>query len=871
MTTFHNLSGRVNGGYTTFGSFWRKDELLPDDAQFAVRWSTGSTAAAQTRVTAYWPNGRVKSAVHTVDTRQAAPTLTLLHEARSVDGIQIKDVGDSYIVDTGPLRIRIPQSTVGHPADYLFCNAEDRKTATIQSAVPVLLLDEVQAEATTTRAYRGRVTAVTQETAGPLACVFKLTGQHYNSARKRSAMPFTTRLSFYFNSSEIKIEHTFFFDGDESKDYLKGMGIQYAVPLAGPSYQHLIQLMTDHGVLTEAAALLKTWHPKLPESVYADQLAGKMITYPAGSLAAQAADDVPVWNHYMLAQNNEYGYTIDKRTERRLSPVHALTGKRTLGAMTVCGPAGGAMFSTRNFWQKSPAAYEVNDLGQECATVTSWFYSPTAEHFDFGHYADRSYPQSEYEGFADVRATAYGVAVTSEASIRMVDELPQPEELEQFAEWVQKPAVFVADPDYYHDRQVMGAWSLPNRNSPMKNWLEQQLAQAFAFYRDEVDQRGWYGLFNYGDIMHSYDAIRHMWRYDMGGYAWQNTELVPTYWLWLYFLRTGRGDVFDMAEAMTRHTSDVDMYHFGPIKGIGSRHNVAHWGCSCKEPRISMAGHHRPYYYLTGDLRVGEAMADSADAAQSMITVPYFMREMPAQVEETTELRTGPDWISLISDWLTAYERTLDDQYRTKIVNGLTDLAAAPLGLASGPNFGFEPTTGHLIYLGEQDEAINTHLQVSMGGTETFIELARHFDNPQWQQMIVVLGRLFAMTPAERTAATGGLIQKRSFDFPFFSSGLSAYAAHMTDDQRMAERLWLRLLTALIDHNDTTGFAARTYAHTVDGQPLQEIPWISSNFTAQWCLNVIICLDLIGEALPATFSEIQEKIEPEVVSPLHGA
>ena len=79
----------------------------------------------------------------------------------------------------------------------------------------------------------------------------------------------------------------------------------------------------------------------------------------------------------------------------------------------------------------------------------------------------------------------------------------------------------------------------------------------------------------------------------MGGYAWQNTELIPTLWLWLAFMRSGREDIFTMAEAMSRHSADVDIYHFGDLKGLGSRHNVVHWGDSCKEPRIAMAGHHR--------------------------------------------------------------------------------------------------------------------------------------------------------------------------------------------------------------------------------------------------------------------------------------
>lgn len=81
-------------------------------------------------------------------------------------------------------------------------------------------------------------------------------------------------------------------------------------------------------------------------------------------------------------------------------------------------------------------------------------------------------------------------------------------------------------------------------------------------------------------------AIR---RYDIGGFAWDNTELASNMWLWYNFLRTGRADIWRMAEAMTRHTAEVDVYHIGPNAGLGSRHNVSHWGCGAKEARISQA------------------------------------------------------------------------------------------------------------------------------------------------------------------------------------------------------------------------------------------------------------------------------------------
>ena len=117
----------------------------------------------------------------------------------------------------------------------------------------------------------------------------------------------------------------------------------------------------------------------------------------------------------------------------------------------------------------------------------------------------------------------------------------------------------------------------------------------------------------YGDVMHAYDPARHTWRYDIGGYAWDNTELGTDMWLWYSFLRTGRADIFRMAEAMTRHTSEVDTYHSGRFAGLGSRHNVRHWGCGAKEARISQAAFRRFHYYLTTDERTGDIMRAVVD------------------------------------------------------------------------------------------------------------------------------------------------------------------------------------------------------------------------------------------------------------------
>jgi len=148
--------------------------------------------------------------------------------------------------------------------------------------------------------------------------------------------------------------------------------------------------------------------------------------------------------------------------------------------------------------------------------------------------------------------------------------------------------------------------------------------------------------------MHSYDETRHVWRYDLGGMAWDNSELGTDMWLWYSFLRTGRADIFRMAEAMTRHTGEVDSYHLGRFAGLGSRHNVRHWGCGAKEARISQAAYRRYYYYLTTDERTGDVMREMVNADYK--ATEYDPMRLASPITEDQKkypgrVRGGPDWL----------------------------------------------------------------------------------------------------------------------------------------------------------------------------------------------------------------------------------
>ena len=213
----------------------------------------------------------------------------------------------------------------------------------------------------------------------------------------------------------------------------------------------------------------------------------------------------------------------------------------------------------------------------------------------------------------------------------------------------------------------------------------------FDFYRGQQEQRGWYGFWNYGDVMHTYDFDRHEWRYDVGGFAWDNSELATDLWLWLYFLRTGRADAFRFAEAMTRHTGEVDVHHLGRFAPLGSRHNVMHWGCTAKQLRISTALNRRYYYYLTADERVGDLMREQIEAARTLRTVRPG-RKLPGAAERQVDdptgdfayLGFGTDWGSLAGAWLTEWERTRDPKMRDRLLASMKTIAAQPKGFFTG-------------------------------------------------------------------------------------------------------------------------------------------------------------------------------------------
>ena len=67
MMKLHLLENCMAGGYAQFGSIWKKGEVR--DCRFRLINERNKEVFVQSRISAYWPDGSIKWAAHTADSR----------------------------------------------------------------------------------------------------------------------------------------------------------------------------------------------------------------------------------------------------------------------------------------------------------------------------------------------------------------------------------------------------------------------------------------------------------------------------------------------------------------------------------------------------------------------------------------------------------------------------------------------------------------------------------------------------------------------------------------------------------------------------------------------------------------------------------
>lgn len=817
---------------------------------------------------AYWPDGSVKWSGVAGVIPAGTERLTLEKASKKVKttnkqpkvSISITETPENIQVETGVLSVYIPRH-----GEFLIDSLLYKGTKVGEKARLVCSTQSEPVLENTSRVsffhYAGEIKSVSIERAGSVRTLVKLEGVHRNrnkgistdnsnsednSLNNREWLPFVVRLYFYAGSEQIKMVHSFVYDGDQKMDFIRSLGIRFDVPMREALYnRHVAFSCADGGVWSEPVQPLvgrrMLTMPQIQDepSLQQQQMEGKRIPpYEAfDEKNRELLNDWASWNDYRLSQLTADAFSIRKRTNGDAPWIGTFSGTRSDGYAFAGDITGGLGICLHDFWQSYPSSIEISDARTPVATLTAWLWSPDAEPMDLRHYDNVAHGlNASYEDVQEGMSTPYGIARTTTLTLLPQGGYTGKKTFADDARQLSATSILMPTPEYLYNRRAFGIWSLPDRSTSFRTRVEERLDAYIHFYQKAIEQNKWYGFWNYGDVMHAYDPIRHTWRYDVGGFAWDNTELASNMWLWYNFLRTGRADIWRMAEAMTRHTGEVDVYHIGPNAGLGSRHNVSHWGCGAKEARISQAAWNRFYYYLTTDERSGDLMTEVKDADHKLYELDPMRLAQPRSEYPCTapaRLRIGPDWLAYAGNWMTEWERTGNTVYRDKIIAGMKSISALPNRLFSGPKaLGFDPETGIITTECDPKLESTNHLMTIMGGFEIANEMMRMIDIPEWKDAWLDHAARYKKKAWELSHSR------------FRISRLMAYAAYHLRDRQMAEEAWTDLFTRL-EHTPAPSFRITTILPPEVPAPLDECTSISTNDAALWSLDAIYMQEVI--------------------------
>ncbi len=690
---------------------------------FTLTDASGKNIPVQSWPLAYWPDGSMKWVGFATIADEGLTNLTLTANpvvkgkkgaaaALPAEGLA-KETAEGIYVNTGVMECLFPASG-SHVMENLSIGG---KVIASEGHLVTMLEkrgDKDGSTVLTGEEFVSKIEKITLMQNNPFRVAVKIEGKHASSQSRREWLPFALYCVMYKDMPTMSITHSFVFDSDGQEDFIKGMGLSFTVPFREEDHNRHVRFAGDGaggaGFWCQPVRLLPGYRPSagriFPEN-YNEYFYNAKKMPDLADLSESERESVltcPIWGDMRLVQGSSNGFSVDKRTTSKSSWVHVTEGKRSIGGALLGDTSGSIFLGIKDFWQSYPASFQIDHAGEKEGAFTAWLWAPDAPAMDMRHYDTVAHDlRINYEDWKPGWDSPYGVGHRSTIELRLFDNIPSNDELWAVAEAVQKPVQYTCTPEYFYSVKAFGDyWNLPDESNPVYAAIESELNRTLDFYINQVEERYWYGFWNYGDIMHNYDFTRHNWRYDIGGWAWNNTELSPNVMLWTSFLRTGREDVWTLAEAMEKHTSEVDVFHIGEFAPLGTRHNVTHWGDGAKQPRIENASMKRYMYYLTGgDALLGDRMTEQLPADKAY---DYVLRICTRNPSEGTYLTKGlGDWAYCASNWMVEWERTGNTYWRDRLLNSMKDIVA--LGASVG-RLGFDyydsETGRFLVYLNEK-------------------------------------------------------------------------------------------------------------------------------------------------------------------------
>ena len=239
----------------TWGTPWPRGKQR-EAKNFALRGTDQKLQLLQSWPLAYWPDGSLKWTAHALPPGEATGSgpfevVARPGAAKLPVSVSVKETDSAIEVDTGKFVCRLSRSG-SNIIDVISRGGHEA----LRAGKLVLLRQDRAASSGDAQVrqenFESAIEKVTVEQRGPVRAVVKVEGRHSNGTRQW--LPFTLRLYFYAGGDSLRVLHTIVFDGDESKDFIRGIGLRFSAPLTDALHDRHVRFVGEQGLVCRSRA-----------------------------------------------------------------------------------------------------------------------------------------------------------------------------------------------------------------------------------------------------------------------------------------------------------------------------------------------------------------------------------------------------------------------------------------------------------------------------------------------------------------------------------------------------------------------------------------------------------------------------------------
>src|SRR5579862_4613066 len=229
------------------------------ETTFNLSDSKGNQVPVQTWPLAYWPDGSLKWSGHAISAGgKTAGSLILKAGMAELPPtpLEVRQIEDSIEISNGKAVWRIAKK-----GECLVDSvAIGKQVIAAQGRLIGMLEDRSEFKGKRTireEDFVSQIDSAKLEQSGPVRAVVKIEGKHRVASSGRMWLPFTVRLYFFAGADSVKMVHTFVFDGDQEKDFIRGLGVRFTVPMRQQVHNRHVRLEGETGMFAEPVQVIE--------------------------------------------------------------------------------------------------------------------------------------------------------------------------------------------------------------------------------------------------------------------------------------------------------------------------------------------------------------------------------------------------------------------------------------------------------------------------------------------------------------------------------------------------------------------------------------------------------------------------------------